>query len=155
MTFPTVQGTNLEHRTFRLPADFAGERNLVVVAFQREQQEQVATWTPFIQRLLARETGLRFYEVPTTQRGNPLFRFWVDRGMRSGIADRTQREQTITLFLNKAAFRQQLGLPDEHTIYALLVDRAGHVLWRTEGRFTEEKGRDLERVLGSDQGTHH
>ncbi len=49
--------------------------------------------------------------------------------MRSGITDRMRREQTITLFLDKAAFREQPGLPDEQTIYALLVDHAGTILW--------------------------
>lgn len=155
MTFPTARGSNLEHRGFRLPTDFEGERNLVLIAFQREQQAQVETWTPFVQGLLVRQPDLRFYELPTIQRGNPLFRFWVDRGMRSGIADRTKREQTITLFLDKAAFRRQLALPEEQTIYALLVDRAGRVLWRAEGCFTEEKGRDLEQVLGGNQESRH
>ena len=155
MTFPTVQGANLEHREFTLPADFEGERNLVLIAFQRDQQENVETWTPFVQRLLEKYPHLRFYELPTIKRANPVFRWWVDSGMRSGIHDRQQREQTITLFLDKEEFRQQLGLPHEHTIYALLVDRAGNILWRTDGLFTEEKGRDLERVLSGSQGTRH
>lgn len=32
---------------------------------------------------------------------------------------------------------------------------AGHILWRADGLFTGEKGRDLERVLSSSQGTYH
>jgi hypothetical protein len=38
-------------------------------------------------------------------------------------------------------------LPSEDTIYALLVDRAGNVLWRAEGVLTEEKEQVLQRAL--------
>jgi hypothetical protein len=147
--FPPVQGSNLARRQFHLPGDFEGERNLVLIAFQREQQFDVDTWSMPIKRLRDRYPDLRFYELPTIKRGNPVFRFWLDSAMRAGIPDRTVREQTITLYLDKEAFRSSLDLPSEETIYALLVDRQGRVLWRTEGPFTEAKGHELEQVLGA------
>jgi len=36
--FPSVKATSLEKRDFNLPADFEGDRNLLLVAFEREQQ---------------------------------------------------------------------------------------------------------------------
>lgn len=147
MLFPPVQGSNLEHRQFHLPGDFEGERNLVLIAFQREQQFEVDTWSEPIKRLMERYPELRFYELPTIKRGNPVFRFWLDSAMRAGIPDRTARAQTITLYLDKEAFRSALDLPSEEMIYALLVDRQGRVLWRAEGPFSEEKGRELEQFL--------
>ncbi len=149
MLFPPVQGSNLERRQFHLPGDFEGERNLVLIAFQREQQAEVETWNAPIHELLNRYPDLRFYELPTIKRGNPVFRFWLDSAMRAGIPDRTAREQTITLYLDKEAFRSALDLPSEETIYALLVDRQGRVLWRAEGPFSEEKGRELGQMLGA------
>ena len=104
-------------------ADFEGERNLVILAFQREQQALVDSWSPAIADLLARYADLRFYELPTISRGNPLFRAWLDGAMRGGIPDHQAREHTITLYLDKAAFRQALDLPHEDTIYALLLEQ--------------------------------
>ena len=147
MTFPTVQASNLERRAFRLPSDFEGERNLVLIAFERDQQENIETWLPEAQRLLREYPKLRFYEMPTIRRGNPLFRTWLDTAMRAGIPDRSAREQTITLYLDKGEFRQALGLPHEQNIYALLVDRNGNVLWRADGLATPEKIHDLEQML--------
>jgi hypothetical protein len=49
--FPAVTGRSLEHRTFKLPADFEGERNLVLVAFKRAQQADVDSWMPFLRPL--------------------------------------------------------------------------------------------------------
>ena len=39
--FPTLSSDNLERQAFTLPADFGGERNVVFVAFKREQQAEV------------------------------------------------------------------------------------------------------------------
>src|SRR4051812_39691596 len=90
--FPTIRASNLNRRTFNLPVDFEGERNLVIVAFQREQQDVVDTWTAPIRELLERYPDLRFYELPTINRSNPLFRAWLDDAMRSGIPDPQSRE---------------------------------------------------------------
>jgi hypothetical protein len=145
--FPTVRASNLNGRLFTLPADFEGERNLVIVAFQRHQQALVDSWSPAIADLLARYPDLRFYELPTISRSNPLFRAWLDGAMRAGIHDQRAREDTITLYLDKAAFRQALDLPHEGTIYALLLDRMGRVLWRGQGVHTPQLADELEQVL--------
>jgi hypothetical protein len=67
--------------------------------------------------------------------------------MRSGIDDLGARERTITLYLDKASFRESLELPDEDTIYALVVDTAGNVVLRVEGRHSAAKWRDIERSV--------
>lgn len=147
-SFPSVRASNLNRRSFTLPADFEGERNLVILAFQREQQALVDSWMMTVGELLRRHPDLRFYELPTISRGNPLFRAWLDGAMRGGIPDRAARDQTITLYLDKAEFRRALDLPHEQTIYVLLVDRDGRVLWRGDGAYTERLGHELEEVLG-------
>jgi hypothetical protein len=43
-TFPKLTAANLEKQAFSLPEDFAGDRNLLLIAFQREQQQNVDTW---------------------------------------------------------------------------------------------------------------
>ncbi len=37
----------------------------------------------------------------------------LNEGMRAGIPERATRAHTITLYLDKAAFRQALAIPDE------------------------------------------
>ena len=90
---------------------------------------------------------MRYYELPTIQRLNALARTFINEGMRAGIPDPVARERTITLYLDKNAFRQALQLPDEDDIYVLLLDRQGQVLWRTEGAFTPEKGDSLAAAV--------
>jgi hypothetical protein len=67
--------------------------------------------------------------------------------MQAGIPDINARERTITLYLNKKTFRKELDIPDEKTIYILLINKKGEVIWRTQGRFTNEKSIDLENTV--------
>lgn len=143
--FPTVEGSNLEGERFNLPSAFKGELNVVLVAFKREQQSDVDTWMPFLKTLGERRRDLRVYELPTLGRGYRLMRSFIDGGMRRGIPDSAVRAATITLYIDKASFRESLQLPEEDRIYVLLVDRQGRVFWRAEGRFDERAGAELAR----------
>jgi len=145
--FPVVTSANLEGRILTLPAEFAGERNVIFVAFLRRQQDDVDTWVPFVKPLLARTPGTDYYEIPTIKRMIAPMRWMINRGMKGGIDDRAARERTVTLYIDKDPFKRSLAITDEDAIHVLVVDRAGRVLWRTTGAFSTEKGRELERAL--------
>lgn len=145
--FPAVTGRSLEHQTFKLPADFEGERNLVLVAFKRGQQADVDSWMPFLRPLAAAHAGLRVYELPTLASGFSIVRPMIDGGMRGGIPDSTVRAATITLYIDKQPFRTALKITSEDRIHVFLVDRAGQVYWRAEGPFTQTAGEELARLL--------
>ena len=147
MRFPLVHGANLEGRAFTLPDEFDGDLNLVLIAFQRRQQVDVDTWVPAAKAEMKRYPSLRYYELPIISRRLPFARWWLDGAMRAGIPDRAAREATITLYLDKAAFRRELELPTEDMIYVVLVTREGQVLGRAEGAWTPEAGSSLEKIL--------
>jgi hypothetical protein len=145
--FPTVTSKNLEGRAMTLPADFAGTRNVVFVAFERKQQDLVDTWVPFVKANVGRIPGTEYYEIPTIGPVIRLLQWTINRGMRGGIPDIKARERTVTLYLDKGPFKQSLGITTEGTIHVLVVDRAGLVLWRETGAFTEAKGAALVQAL--------
>jgi hypothetical protein len=145
--FPSLKASNLEKRDFNLPTGFEGERNLLLIAFEREQQKDVDTWLREMKRFEELDPGFRYYELPTIQRPNAFARWFIDTGMRHGIPDRTARARTITLYLDKAPFCNALHIVDQTKIYAFLVDREGKVLWRSEGVFDETKGSGLSSAL--------
>lgn len=146
--FPSLTASNLENRKLSLPADFGGERNLLLVAFKREQQKNIDTWLHEMKRFEESDPRFRYYELPTIQRTNTFVRWFIDSGMRRGIPDRKARERTITLYLDTKPFCDALLITDQTKIYAFLVDRAGNVLWKSEGDFDEDKGASLKSALG-------
>jgi len=145
--FPELKASNLESREFNLPQDFGGERNLVLIAFQREQQEQLDTWLKEMKRFQEADPGFQYYEMPTIEKLNAMARWFIDSGMRRGIPDKSARARTVTLYIDKKPFEESLQLPTEKTVYALLVDRSGNVLWRADGTFDESKGESLRKAL--------
>jgi predicted transcriptional regulator len=150
--FPTATGSNLQREKLTLPADFGGELNIVLIAFEQWQQNSVNTWLPFVEQLEPRYETVRYYELPVIRRMNFFARTFINEGMRAGIPDTKARERTITLYLDKPTFRQALDVPHERDIHVLIVDRAGNVLWRTEGAFSPEKGEALVKAIVANQG---
>jgi ATP10 protein len=145
--FPNVNGANLEGRKFNLPEDFEAQLNLVAIAFYGSHQELVNTWLPAVDRLKRQYSALKFYELPTLSKENSLARGFIDGGMRAGIPDRATREVTITLYLDRAAFLKSIGETSDRTIYTLLVNRQGEILWRGQGAHTAAQEESLGKVL--------
>ena len=145
--FPRVTAESLNRERYALPGDFEGALNLVFIAFQQIHQRDVDTWLPAAQQLVARYEGLRYYELPTIRRLNPLARTFIDGGMRAGIPALESRRATITLYLDKEPFRRALEIPDESTIHVLLVDRLGEIHWRSIGSCQPQKIEALATTL--------
>ena len=145
--FPVVSGFNLNRQEFEFPRDFGGEYNLVILPFQRYHQQIVNTWIPFAQDVEASYPGFVYYELPTIYEMPVLSRTFLNEGMRAGIPDQTARERTITLYLDKQAFKTALDIPTEDDIYLFLVNRDGEILWRNTGMYTAEKANDLRQLI--------
>jgi hypothetical protein len=148
VTFPDVTGRNLEGRTLRLPADFEGDRSIVLVAFRQRQQREVDSWMPELNALRAADPDLAVYEIPTLSSGWTPLRGWIDGGMARGIKSQAVREVTVTLYINKGPFKDALAINSEATIHLLLLDREGRVTFRTTGPATPEGIAALRRALG-------
>lgn len=147
MKFPGVTGANLLRQKITLPGDLQGELNILFIAFQQWHQAWVDSWVPTARQLEQAFPGVQFYELPVIWKMNRFSQTFINEGMRAGIPNQTTRQKTITLYTDKVAFRQALDLPNEESIYVLVVDRQGNVLWRTEGAYSEEKGEALKKAI--------
>jgi hypothetical protein len=147
MQLPTVKGSNLLRKKMIFPDDFAGDINLVFIAFLRRHQDLIDEWVPFVGELAREHPELNYYEFPTLPRRGPIYRTFLNEGMRAGIPDRATRARTVTLYLDKYAFRKALGIESEQHMWVFLFDRLGRVLWRTEGSFSSKKGDALSDAL--------
>jgi len=145
--FPKLTAANLNGKSFSMPGGFAGNLNIVLIAFEREQQKELDTWLAVLPKALEGFPKVSYYELPTIARLNSMARWFIDTGMRSGIHDKAQRERTITLFIDKKPFTESLHIQSEKTVYAMLIDREGKVLWRADGVANAEKESSLKAAL--------
>jgi hypothetical protein len=147
MKLPNVSGSNLLRQKIELPSDLRGNLNLLFIAFYQWQQMEVNSWLPFVHEIEQTQSGFHYSELPIIKRMNVLAQKFVNEGMRAGIPDHSNRERTITLYLDKQAFKRELNMPDEDHIYVLLTDQAGKVLWCARGEMTVEYSQSLWHVI--------
>ena len=151
ISFPQVSGKNLERQKLSFPADFAAPFNLILMAFFQHQQLEINTWLPFVDQLDSEGDAFTYYEFPVVYQMGPLRQFMLNEGMRAGIPDQKARAKTITLYLDKAPFLQQLGIESQDQIQILLVRKNGQVIWRESGILTDRKMKALEKALQKGQ----
>ncbi len=145
--FPEVCGNNLNGRKYQIPTDLEGELNILLVPFQQWQQGLVNSWVPFLEDLMRKNPQFDYYELPTIRKMNFFFRRMIDGGMRGGIPSKDTRGRTITLYIDKAPFKEALDIPTEDTLYLYLVDREGTIMWTETGELTDEKATSLEDAI--------
>lgn len=137
--FPSVQATNLDKQKMRLPQGFSGQMNLVVISFAREQQQDVDTWIPAARQIEADHKTFSYYELSAMSEENILARWWFDSALRSDTTDGRLRSRILTVYVSQHKFLKSLQIRNEKQVVAILVDQAGKVYWRAEGRCTDQK----------------
>ena len=145
--FPSIEGKALTGDKFLAPEDFNKAHNLLLVAFQRTQQEDVDTWIPRLERVEDTNEDFAFYEFPILPEMNAVARWFIYQGMRGGISQERARARTVTFHLDKERFKEQLGIESEDLIQIFLADSTGVIIWRESGIWSEEKEEELLRVL--------
>lgn len=145
--FPSVAARNLQGLNTTLPDAFDGERNVVLVAFQRNHQVLVDSWVPWLEKRSATDPGLRFYEVPTIGRIWAPVRNFIDGGMAASISEPTILQRTLTVYGDVNRLTRPLGIENRSTISIFLVEQSGRVRWHGTGGFDPSAASELDRAL--------
>jgi hypothetical protein len=143
--FPRMQVKNLSDEIRTLPADFPAERTLLLIAFQREQQDNLDDWSA---RLKLRNPGSpAWLELPVIDDPGALLRWFVDVGMKNGISDSFVRDRVFSIYAPREDFIRHLGLPGTQQVHLVVADPSGNVLCRVSGDWSEEKQNLLRAAL--------
>ncbi len=143
---PELTGIDLLGKERLIPKSFEGKLNIVAIAFEQEHQTDVNTWIEVADKMIAENKSIRFYEVPLIYKINAAFRMWINNGMRSGIPDEKARERTITVYTDRDKFSNTMEM-DLKTIYLLLLDENGKILWRVKGAASKANIKALKDAI--------
>jgi hypothetical protein len=83
--FPNLKADNLNKQKLELPGGLAGDLNLLLVGFQREQQADIDTWLAPLPGVVNRHPHFAYYELPVIDRTNFMLRWVINTGMRGGF----------------------------------------------------------------------
>ena len=119
--FPSVTGRNLNKKTVTVPDDYNNEPLLVIAALQQWQQRVV---DEVIAAFDANGLGENhtIIEIPVIQRSTRFRQIRLDAIMRAVIRDRDIRQRTVTVYLDKKAFRDSLDIPTDSAVHWFLID---------------------------------
>lgn len=151
LQFPTLTADAMDKTTVTIPTQLEGRQNLLVLSWARNQQAQSDSWTPVAQALQHLHPDARAYTVLVSTPENILYRWWDNASLRAAQSDPELQHLTLALYTDTTALRQAINIPDEHEVSVLLVDRSGHILWKSEGALTEP-GRNA--LLAAANRTH-
>jgi len=149
VSFPQLAARDLGGREVALPAGLPGERNVVLIAFRRDQQQLVDSWVPWLEQRAAADPGLRFVELPALGLQWEPARPAIDGGMAAAIRDQAVRRRTLTVYTDLRRVTVPLGIDDRSTIWLCLVDRAGRVAWRGSGGLDPATAAALDTALAA------
>ena len=75
--FPTVTGTNLHGDEKTLPDCLVKENTIMVVAFERWQQELCDAWYAQIEKHMKENETAAYFEIPTISKMNGFMRWFI------------------------------------------------------------------------------
>jgi hypothetical protein len=144
--FPSVSGKNLNNKSWTAPANFPGERTLVVVGFEEEQQVGIDSW---LEGMNARDPAskISWIEMPLINNPGLVMRWIINTGMRGGIPSKEVRSHVWTAYTNKNEFMKACGMTSTKDVYALVVDRSGNILAMESGNYSRKGAQILFKVL--------
>ena len=146
-TFPPVTAEALSKTKWSLPRDFSRPLNLLILSFARDQQAAVETWLPGAIKAQTAQAKVQPWVLPISARQDVLYKWWLNSSLRGGLPADESPRYTVPLYVNKAQFLKSLGISSEKQIVVLVTDKAGTVLWRSEGAATEQKQASLADFL--------
>lgn len=147
LTFPILNGVNLEFTEQTIPGDLKSSLNLIVVAYTVDQQEDVEAWLPYLEDLNADYPDLAGYYVPILPKDTADSALFIIGGMALYASGEEDRQRTIVVFSDVEAFNEVLVVEGTDNIRLFLVDKDGQVFWQNEGVYTAEKFNNLADTL--------
>lgn len=141
---PALQAEDLNEQIYQLPSDLPADKTLLLIAYKREQQQDLNTW---IDGMGLKTSSAPWLELPVLEDYGSWFKWFVDNGMRRGIKSEFDRSKVVTVYTDKQAFNASMGIATEETVYLAVVSRQGQVLALEEGLFNPEAAGRLFEVL--------
>jgi hypothetical protein len=142
---PPIKASTLSKKPVNWPSQLPAERTVIIIGFSQKQQPDIDTW---INGLKLKEPGApAWFEVPLINNPGGIVRWFIDSGMRRGIPSAYDQDHVVTVYTNKKALMRTMGLPNEATIYTLVVSRSGAILARVSGNYSLGGAAQIAKAL--------
>ena len=141
--FPSLHGRNLNKQNITVPDDYSDKNLIVFAAFQQWHQSDVDHSIALLEQNNMQQS-YHIIEVPVIQKSTWFRQLRLDTIMRAGIRAPHIRQRTVTVYLDKAKFCEQLNIANDNSIHWFVIAHSDkQILLRGEGKLTRE---DLSQI---------
>ncbi len=135
--FPALKAQTLSKNAIVFPNDVAGKPTILCIAFVRDAQNLVDTWTaPILQKYGKNEVN--FYEIPMIIAAWRIMGGMIDNGMRSGVP-KTLHGNVATYYGSLSGYKKDLLMDGKKSCYLFLLDKNGVIQYVEEHAATPTK----------------
>ena len=106
--FPSITGKNLNKERITVPDDFLDKHLILLLGYQRWHQPIIDDSIHSLEASGMEQTH-HIIEIPVIKPSSWLAQMRLDGLMRAAIRDTAVRQRTITVYLDKQKFRDQLN----------------------------------------------
>lgn len=122
----SVTGQSLEGEQVQIPADFAGQKTLLLLGYVQDSQFDIDRW---LIGLDMTDSKVAVYEIPTIKGMFPrMFSTLIDNGMRKGIP-KSLWKGVITVYQDGDKIQQFTGNEVPNNARVVLLDEQGEILY--------------------------
>lgn len=135
-SFPTIKGKLLSSKKISIPDHCKGKVSVIIIAFKRETQTQVNTWTQPLMKEFGMHEDFRFIEIPMISSFFNWMSGYIDNGMRKGIVP-SMHKNVMTYYGPLNSYYKYFDVNNKKLCYVFLLDRNGNILLIDKGEAQE------------------
>jgi len=150
---PVIKVETTENKTVSIPADLSGKYSLLCFAASQKAEADLESWLdPVYQKYIAK-TGLmddmfdvNTFFIPVLTGTNISFAASIKKKFR----DNTQEDLRSHLLFcteNGKEVLAELNMKESSVPYFLLLDKNGNIIYRTSGKYTEDKFDSIDALI--------
>lgn len=151
--FPLLIGQTLDGKILELPESASGKYSLITMAFSEKSQSELESWLNPVYNKFIVKTGMmdEIYDVNVFF--IPMFtgakKSVMESVMKSMKAQSDPEIFPYVLFYKGelGLYEKELGLSEENKPYIFLLDPSGNVVFRSIGRYNDDKMLEIEKIL--------
>ena len=141
--FPKITAYSLAKTEVILPDMVNGKVTLIAIAFVREAQEIIDSWSIPFENKFSNIEGYSYFEVPMLDGLWKFFRGSIDGGMRAGIP-LEKHKNVVTYYGNYKNYTNYLFIEDIKNGYVFLLDKEGIIRFIGMGLASDK---DVEKMI--------
>lgn len=155
--FPHLSAHLLDDKKVELPAHAKGKFTLLGMAYSKEAEKELSTWyQPVYETFIHKDKGgvfqtesydIHLYLIPMFTGANQAAHGTAVKEMKAGV-DKTLWPHLLVYKGELKPYKDHLAMTHKETPYFFVLDKHGKIIYKTTGKYTDEKMEEIEALVG-------